>query len=288
MSKGNNKSLAIACASGSFKGAFAHGVLSALEADGVRADAYAAASSSVIPTAWAALGKATELGVNYWLAGLQPLEQPDVGMSQVVLGGIAHFSPNKQLFQPETPEYCIATSAVITSEGASETQGEKARRLGRRLLVSAGKKDRSWVDEHLQLTVFSTKLAGELCLDASNFDEVAYASSRMLHGWDVPAWIGTKPHIDASYTCLCPAMEMVKQGYQEVVAIANEPGTLYQDMFQLEVIPESYKGVSIHIIQPNVDLKEFGVNFTDATEEGLFAVYRHGEEKGREFTKTFR
>lgn len=44
-----NKSLAIACASGSFKGAFAHGVLSALEANGIFANAYAAASSSVIP-----------------------------------------------------------------------------------------------------------------------------------------------------------------------------------------------------------------------------------------------
>ncbi len=274
---------AIACASGSFKGAFAHGVLSALEAAGVRADAYAAASSSVIPTAWAAIGKATELGVDYWLAGLQVLKQPNVGMSQIVLGGIAHFSPDKQLFEPETPEYFVATSAVITPEAAGETQGEKARRLGRRLLVSAGKKDRSWVDEHLQLAVFGTKLGGELHLDASNFDEVAYASSRMLHGWDIPAWIGTKPYIDASYTCLCPAMKMIEQGYQEVVAIANEPGTFYQDMFQLEAIPDSYKGASIHIIQPDVDPKEFGVNFTDATEEGLFAVYRHGEEKGREF-----
>ncbi|KAB8331016.1 hypothetical protein SD80_025970 [Scytonema tolypothrichoides VB-61278] len=288
MLRENTKSLAIACASGSFKGAFAHGVLSALEATGIRADAYAAASSSVLPTAWAALGKATELGVNYWLAALPLLNQPNVGMSQVVLGGITHFSPNKlnpnkQLFEPETPEYCVATSAVITPEAKRETQGEKARRLGRRLLVAAGKKDRSWVDEHLQLTVFSTKLAGELCLDASNFDEVAYASSRMLHGWDIPAWIGGKPYIDASYTCLCPAMEMVEAGYTQVIAIANEPGTLYQDMFHLEAIPESYKGISIHIIQPDVDPTEFGVNFTDATEEGLFALYRHGEEKGREF-----
>jgi hypothetical protein len=76
---------------------------------------------------------------------------------------------------------------------------------------------------------------------------------------------------------------MVEQGYQEVVAIANEPGTLYRDMFQLEAISTHYQGVPIHIIRPDVDLKELGVNFTSATEEGLFAVYRHGEEKGREF-----
>ncbi|WP_414587987.1 hypothetical protein [Scytonema sp. PCC 10023] len=54
-------------------------------------------------------------------------------------------------------------------------------------------------------------------------------------------------------------------------------------MFHLEAIPESYKGASIQIIQPDVDPKEFGVNFTDATEEGFLALYRHGEEKGREF-----
>lgn len=39
-----SKSLAIACPSGSFKGAFAHGVLSALEAGKIRGDAYAATS----------------------------------------------------------------------------------------------------------------------------------------------------------------------------------------------------------------------------------------------------
>lgn len=58
------KSLAIACASGSFKGAFAHGVLSALEQHSIVADVYAAASSSVLPTAWAAIGKANQLGVS--------------------------------------------------------------------------------------------------------------------------------------------------------------------------------------------------------------------------------
>ncbi len=263
----------------------AHGVLSALETAGIRADAYAAASASVIPAGWATIGKASELGLDYWLAGLQFLKQPDVGMSKMVLGGIAHFSPPKELlFGTETPEYFIATSAVTTPEAASETQSEKARRLGRRLLVSAGKKDRSWVMEHLQLALFSTSNPkSELHLHSNNFDEVAYASSRMLHAWDIPAWIGGKPYIDASYTCLCPAIEMVEMGYKKVIAIANEPGTLYGDMFQLEIIPESYKGVDIHIIKPDVDPKEFGVNFTDATEDGLLGVYQHGIEKGKEF-----
>ena len=52
----------------------------------------------------------------------------------------------------------------------------------------------------------------------------------------------------------------------------NEPGILYRDMFQLEEIPGNYQGVDIHIIRPDVDPQEFGVNFTDATPEGLSAL----------------
>jgi hypothetical protein len=283
MSKDNQKKLAIACSSGSFKGAFAHGVISALEVAKIRADAYAAASSSVIPLAWATINKASELGVDYWIIGSQLIKQENIGMSQISLGGITEFSPPKeQIFAVETPEFCIATSAVISQAAANETQGEKARRLGRRLLVSASKKDRSWVDENLQVALFSNKRS-ELHLNSDNFAEVAYASSRMLHGWDIPAWVDGKPYIDASYTCLCPAMEMVDAGYQQVIAISNEPGTLYRDMFQLEAISDNYKGANIHSIQPDVNPKELGVDFTDATVEGLVAVYRHGEEKGKEF-----
>lgn len=285
----NHKSLAIACASGSFKGAFAHGVLSALESSGVRANAYAAASASVLPAAWATIGKATELGVDYWLAGWEVLQQPNIGMSQLVLGGIAHFTPPPEtLFAPDNPEYLIATSAVISEEAAKETQNEKAKRLGRRLLVSASKKDRSWVEEHLRLDMFSTKSPGELYLHSQNFEQVAYASARMLHAWDIPAWIAGKAYIDASYTCLCPAIPMVEAGYEEVIAIANEPGTLYQDMFQVEAIPQIYQGVKIHIIQPDIDPKDLGVNFTDATQAGLTAVYKHGLQKGQEFIQGLR
>jgi hypothetical protein len=53
----NPKKLAIACSSGSFKGAFAHGVLSALETAKIRANGYAVASSSVIPMAMRLLGE---------------------------------------------------------------------------------------------------------------------------------------------------------------------------------------------------------------------------------------
>ncbi len=277
--------LAIASASGSFKGAFAHGVLTALESAGIRADAYAAASSSVIPTAWAAIGKVAELGVNYWLTGMQELQKPDIGMSQVTMGGIKFFNPPlDKLLAAETPEYFVATSAVITSEAASQTQGEKPRRLGKKLLVSAAKKDRSWVDENLQLELFSTRKNDFYSnINEHNFDEIAYATSRMLHAWDIPAWINKKPYIDASYTCLCPAIEMIDAGYKQVIAISNEPGIFYRDMFGLELIPQNYQGVDIHIIKPDTDPKKMGVDFTNATPEGLSVVYQHGKEKGEEF-----
>ncbi|MEM7712318.1 MAG: hypothetical protein AAF349_01780 [Cyanobacteria bacterium P01_A01_bin.68] len=277
--------LAIACASGSFKGAFTHGVLTAFESAGIRADAYASSSSSVIPSAYAAIGKAAELGVNYWLIGMQELQKPNMGMSQVVMGGIKFFNPPlDELLAAETPEFFVAVNAVVNPEAASQTQGEKARRLGRRLLVSAAKKDRSWVDENLYLELFSTRTNDVYSnIDENNFDEIAYASSRMLHAWDIPAWINEKPYIDASYTCLCPAIEMIEAGYKQVIAISNEPGTSYRDMFGLEIIPENYQGVDIHIIKPDTDLKEMGVDFTNATPEGLLAVYKHGQEKGREF-----
>ncbi|NJL62802.1 MAG: hypothetical protein HC903_14400 [Methylacidiphilales bacterium] len=282
------KKIAIACASGSFKGAFVHGVLTALESAGIRANAYAAASSSVITTAWATIGKAKELGVEYWLTGMSLLKQENIGMSKIALGGIKNFSPPKlELFAKGTPEYLIAASAVITQAAASETQSEKARRMGRKLLISAAKKDRSWVNEHLQLHLFSTchDRDSELHLNADNFEEVAYASTRMLHAWEVPAWIANKPYIDASYTCICPAIEMIEAGYKEVIAISNEPGIFYRDMFQLEEIPSNYQDTKIHVIRPDVDTRELGVDFTDATKEGLVAVYQHGIKKGEQFCK---
>jgi hypothetical protein len=58
--------VAIACGSGGFKCVFIHGVLSAFEAAGVRGSAYAAASASVAPAGFAAVGEARDIGVEYY------------------------------------------------------------------------------------------------------------------------------------------------------------------------------------------------------------------------------
>jgi hypothetical protein len=287
----SRKSLAIATPVGSFKGAFAHGVLAALEEAGIVADAYAAASSSVIPTSWAAIGRASNLGVDYWLAGLSALANPAQNMSKVVQRGIRVFSRQlrQQLYQPQTPTLYIATNAVIDPTAAAQTQTHLAQELGKRLLLASVKKDRSWVDANLQFTLFSTHhVEPQHRITPNNFPAVAYASSRIMHAWEIPAWIDGKPYVDAAYTCLCPALAMVAAGYQETIAIANEPGTMYQDMFHIDPVPAHDRGVPIHTIRPDVQLKELGVDFTTATPDGLVAVYRHGRDKGSEFIRQWK
>jgi predicted patatin/cPLA2 family phospholipase len=284
MLNNNHQSTAIACASGGFKTIFIHGVLSALEEANIKADAYAAASGSVIPSAWAAIGKARESGMKYWLEGLKVHHQTK-SMSQVCLGGISYFNDRfgQKLFTSNPSDFYIATSAVTSDEAAEQTQSKQARRLGKKLLIAAAKNERSWVKRHLRLDLFSTTAKDNLALNRDNFSEVAYASGRMLHNYDIPAWINNQPYIDACYTCVCPALEMVERGYQTVIAIATETGNFYRDLFQSQVIPTQYQQVPIRIIQPDINPKDMGVDVFQATPEGITAVYQHGLNKGREF-----
>ncbi len=285
------KSLAIATPVGSFKGVFTHGVLTALEQAGVRADAYAAASSSVIPASWAALGQAADLGINYWLAGWEALQLPNQNMSKVMQRGIRTFSQalRPHLFQADTPHLYIATNAVLTAAAIQQTQSSQAQALGKKLMLASVKKDRQWVDEHLQLAMFSTHSSHpQRRITTHNYPAVAYASSRIMHAWELPAWIEGKPFVDAAYTCLCPALAMAEAGYQEVIAISNEPGILYQDMFHIEPVPRQYQQAAIQVIKPAVHLKEMGVDFTKASIAGLTTTYQHGLEQGFKFLKSWK
>src|SRR6266566_249726 len=163
MTEKSLQSLAIASSAGGFKGVFVHGVLSALETAGIRADAYAAASSSVFPSISAAIGQANEIGLKYWRVALHTLKQPGNGMSEAVLQSIAasgHILRNEP-FLPGMPRCFIATSSVITTEGAQLAQGDGARRLGRRLLLQAARSDHSWADQHLQAYLFDTGATNE-------------------------------------------------------------------------------------------------------------------------------
>ena len=286
MQETTTQALAIASAAGGFKGVFAHGVLSAFEAAGIRAGAYAATSSAVFPSISAAIGQANEIALKYWRVALNTLEQPGKSMSDSVLETIAASGHilRSQPFLPAMPRLVLATSAVITEEAAQATQGDGARRLGRRLLLQAARGDRSWATQHLQAYLFDTAAADEPHrLTSANMDEVIYASTRMLHAWHIPAWVAGRPFIDGYYTCACPAIEMAQRGYREIIAIANEPGVLYHDIFQSEAIPDNWQGVPIHIIRPEIDPATLGADFTDVTDEGLVAGYQHGLAIGQQF-----
>ncbi len=279
--------IAIACAAGSFRGAFAHGVLSAFERNGFRADAYAAASSSIIPAAMAALGRIRQLGgAEHWKRGLRYVQEGGRGMSDLNLAAIAQYSKLliRGLLAEDVPRFVIAASAVVTDEAAAQTQGHGALRQGRRLLLAAQRGDRSWADQHLALHLFGTiDSAAILPLTAANLADVAYASTRMLHAWRIPATVEGRPYVDASYTCDCPAVEMADIGYDQVIAIVPEPGAVYRDIFQTEEIPASRGDVPIHLIQPARSLGELGVDYATASVEGLDAAFRHGEEAGKRY-----
>jgi hypothetical protein len=280
---------AIACATGGFKGVFISGVLDAFEAAGFKAGAYASASSSVLPAAAAAVGQSRRLGLDHWLEGQRTMAQPRTNMSAMVLGGIAENSPwlLERLFTAGMPRFLIAASAV-SQAAAEETQGDGARRLGRRLLLAAAKGDRRWIDQHLRPALFdSASEDPQLRLTSANLEEVAYASSRMMHAWDIPAWVDGRPYVDAYYTSACPAVQMIDKGYNQVLALSTEPA-LYRDIMHDELIPASWRGRPIHILHPEFDPAEKGVNYTSATEEGLALVYEHGRDQARKLLTGFR
>jgi hypothetical protein len=276
--------IAVACATGGFKGAFVSGVLDGFEAAGFLAGAYAGASSSVLPAAAAATRQSARLGLAHWLHGQQMMAQPKTNMSSMILAGIAQVRDwlTGELFEPGRPRVVIAASAVDKT-AAEETQGPGARRRGRKLLLAAARGDRSWIDRHLALALFDTAALDERQrLKAGNFEQVAYASTRMLHAWDIPAWVDGRPYVDAFYTCACPALEMIDLGYQQVIAVATEPA-LYKDIMRDQLIPESWHGRPIHIVRPTFDPEEEGVSYTTAGEEGLAVVYEHGREQAAAF-----
>jgi predicted acylesterase/phospholipase RssA len=276
----------IACGGTGFKAAFAHGVLSALESHGFRAAAYAGSSLAAIPTACAAIAEAENTGIQLWLEAFEVLDLPGNGMSDLSLSQIAKIDPLLQakLFAPEAPRVCIATTAVHTVAGAVETQGPRAGALGRRLLVHAGRRDRAWANEHLSAHLWDTQAPERSHrLIPGNIRDVLYASTRLLHGWQIPAEIDGIPFVDAVYTCSCPALEMSAMEYREIIAITGEPGPLYRDLFQSLAIPERSWRSRIRTVRPTTDPKSLGVEDTIASKKGLIALYDHGLDLGLRF-----
>ena len=98
--------------SGSFKGVFVHGVLDAFEAEGLYADVYASASSSTLPTAYAAIRCIRTLDTSIWTDGVRLLRRPGSSMSEVVLETIRLHSAAvcAALFGPGAARFLVAAS----------------------------------------------------------------------------------------------------------------------------------------------------------------------------------
>jgi hypothetical protein len=278
---------AIACGGVGFKAAFAHGVLTALESRGFRAAAYAGGSLAAIPAMRAAAGVASAAGVTPWVTMLATARRSNSGMSEAVLADIAAFHPaiaKARLFSKNAPRLCVATTAVHTVAGAIETQGPRAGTLGRRLLVHAGRHDRTWASEHLSTHMWDSGASERSHrLTSDNIDEVLYASTRLLHGWEQPAEIDGMPFVEAVYTCGCPAMEVAALGFRDVIAIGSETGPIYRDLFHTAVVPAMAWRSRVHLIRPSLSPKSLGVEELTATEHGLVSFYDHGLDQGLRF-----
>ena len=276
---------AIACAAGGFKAVFAHGVLSAFAESGARPGAIAGGSASALPAALAAAGAAKTVGLDLWREGLAILGRAGHGMNDVAFAGVVDARPTlRTLFSADATRLCIAASAVVTVQAATETQGKGAPTLGRRLLIHAARNDRSWVDQHLAPHLWDSEAREQTHrLHAANLEDVLFASARMLHEGESSAEVDGIPYVAAAYTCACPALEMAALGFREVVAVATDPGPLYRDIFKTAVIPEMSWRARIRIIRPEISPKERGVAEDTATEQGLRALYEHGIARGRAF-----
>jgi hypothetical protein len=176
---------------------------------------------------------------------------------------------------------------VITKEAAELTQSPAARRLGQQLVLSIRKRDRSWAEKNLELHLFENG-AGNVQhrLTPQNLSEVLYATTRMLHAWKTPAWIEGVPYVDASYTCVCPAIELAQRGCDRVIAISPEAGQVFRDFFQSDILPSSWGSIPIYTVQPPSNLSEIGVDYMKVTDKGLDRAYELGHKIGIDFLKS--
>src|SRR6267378_2545636 len=162
----------------------------------------------------------------------------------------------------------IAVSYVNNPTAREITQTSKAKLQGKRILLNLYRGNSEWVDQNLTQVIFDTSGDGKTKLRRDNFEEVAYASTRMLHAWDEPAEIGGEAYVDASYTCSSPVYEVVDLGYRKIVVVDVETGTTPTSLGRKKVVESGKTGSSeVLIIRPDADIKSIGVDYLKASEE---------------------
>ena len=284
------ENFAIACMSGTLKGVFVQDVLNAFEEAGLKADAYASTSSSTISTTYAAMGELRKQGLGNWDESNDILSKPGNSMSNVILHGIEIYSPLviEKLKNNELSRLLVVCSYVNNSVAKNLTQGNAAVTLGRKLLINGARHISDWKDENLELHIFDTQSENKkLKLTADNYKQVAYATTRMLHAWHIPATINGKPYIDGTYTCTIPTEPLAEEGYKNIIAIATEPGDIYKDFFSDVPINDEVSGSKVYWIKPEENLKNLGVDFTKAAKDGIENVFTYGIILGDKFIQQY-
>lgn len=284
------KKISICCTSGGYKNVFAQGVLKAFKDRSFRAEAYASCSSSSLIAAYAAMDKIDDLDTSLWEEGYE-ISQKEGNQSQAMLHSILQLSSEikKNLWLSKSSRLLISTSRVLTEEAMMLTQTEKAKRMGQKLLIDALRHRTEWRDQHLKLDLFDTANdPSTVAMTEQNLDEVLYATTRMLHAWDIPANIEGVPYLDGSYTASCLIGPMIDLGYKDIIYINTEHDKIMLDLFTAvnDFQPEP-GDVKIRTIQPDVNLAEMGVDFYSIKGDGLADVFRHGYEKGIQFLDTY-
>ena len=279
----NTNKVAVCCMAGGYKNAFTQGVLTAFEENGLIADVYTACSSSTLIAAFAAFRGMGQLNLTLWKNGYAISQEDGGDQSQAMLQSIQQLSPTikSNLWEPSSSRLVIATSRIITSDAAAAAQSEGAKRLGQMLLLNAMRHKTEWKDKNLESELFGTNTDGRTrLLTKENFNEVAYATTRMLHAWKIPASIENCAYIDGSYTSHFPTKFLSELKCGRIICISAEKEKVFTNIFMQEEIPFQIDGVLVDVIKPDIDLKEVGLDFYKITEEGLNIGYKHGYKKG--------
>lgn len=285
----SSNKIAICCTSGGYKNVFAQGVLMALEESNFRASAYAACSSSTLIAAYAAFGQITMLDLSLWEKGYE-ISQKEGNQSQAMIYSISQISDiiKKNLWTATSSRLLVATSMVVNQDVLPIINSDQAKRLGQRLLIDSLRHRTEWKEENLRLQMFDTEENSKSkLLTKINFDDVAYATTRMLHAWNIPAFIEDESYIDGSYTSLCPAPFLAQTlDFEKIICIGTEVSGITLDLFSDSIIPDKMYDTSIDFIKPDFDLKKIGVDYYSVLENGLEKAFEHGYEKGIEYKIT--
>lgn len=279
----NFNNIAICCMSGGYKSVFTHGVLTAFEENNLAANVYTSCSSSTLITAFAAFKEIGKLDLTLWESGYKISQDDNGDQSQAMLQSIQRLSPEimNNLWKPTSSRLLITTSHVKTDSAVAVTQSDTAKRFGQMLLLNALRHKSEWKDENLELVLFDTHLHPRTKqLTKDNFNDVAYATTRMLHAWKIPAFIDNQAYIDGSYTSYWPIDFLVKLKPERIVCICTEREKQFFNIFGNEEVPSQIDGICIDFIKPDFNLKDIGLDFYTISDDGLKNGYKHGYEKG--------